>query len=97
MKKIIHSAVEPAPCNEMLLVINAKEGRTDSHAHTIIISGEIGETRILANIVSKDRSILPIAWCLASDAYRLIGFDKEDKEALFEMAKKEAWPWYKKD
>ena len=41
--------------------------------------------------------ILPVAWCLASDAYRLIGFDKEDKGTLFKMAQKEAWPWYEKD
>lgn len=96
MKKIIHSAAEPAPYNEMLFIINAKEGRTDNHASTCIVEGEQGEKFIPANIVSKDRSVLPIAWCFASDVYTLIGFDKEDKEALFEIAKKEAWPWYEK-
>ncbi|CAK7041395.1 MAG: hypothetical protein PEPC_01766 [Peptostreptococcus russellii] len=97
MKKIIHSAAEPAPYNEMLLIINAKEGRTNNHASTCIVEGEPGEKFIPANIASKDRSILPVAWCLASDAYRLIGFDKEDKGTLFKMAQKEAWPWYEKD
>lgn len=95
MKKIIHSALEEAPCNELLFVIYAKKGYTYNHADTRIVKGEPGEKFILANISSKNRSVLPIAWCLASDVYTLICFDKEDKEALFEIAKKEAWPWYK--
>lgn len=97
MKRIIHSASEEAPYNELLLVIYAKKGRTYNHASTCIVEGEIGGKFIPANVVSKDRSILPVAWCLASDAYKLIGFDKEDKDTLFEIAKNKAWPWYNEE
>lgn len=97
MKRIIYSASEEAPCNELLLVIYAKKGYAYNHASTCIVEGEIGERFIPANIVSKDKSVLPVAWCLASDAYKLIGFDKEDKEALFEMANKKAWTWYNEE
>lgn len=97
MKRIIHSASEEAPCNELLLVIYAKKGRVYNHASTCIVEGEIGGKFIPANVASKDRSILPVAWCLASDVYKLIGFDKEDKDTLFEMAKRQAWPWYNEE
>lgn len=49
MKKIIHSALEEAPCNELLFVIYAKKGYTYNHADTRIVKGEPGEKFILAN------------------------------------------------
>lgn len=97
MKRIIHSASEEAPYNELLLIIYAKKGYIYNHASTCIVKGEIGWKFIPANVASKDRDILPVAWCLASDVYKLIGFDKEDKDTLFEMAKRQAWPWYNEE
>lgn len=73
-----------------MLVLYAKKGHVHNHASTYIAEGGRGKKFIPANIESEDKGIIPIAWCLASDVYKLIGLDKEDKDALFEMAKREA-------
>lgn len=97
MKRILHGASEKAPYNELILVIYAKKGYEHNHASTYIVKGARGKKFTPANLKSEDKSILPIAWCLASDVYKLIGLDKEDKEALFERSKREAWSWYKEE